>query len=64
MNETPETMPEMCFVCLTAPAVSRVTVEKTTEAPMSYPSCEGCEPRHIPQGDIVLIRVTALPPRN
>lgn len=49
-----------CFIC-GKPATRKVTVEKTDpEKNMSYPCCDGCEPRHIPQGDVVLIRTVPI----
>lgn len=45
-----------CFVCMTAPATRRVTVTKTDNSKTRFNCCDGCEPRHIPQGDVLLIQ--------
>lgn len=44
-----------CFVCLTATATRKVTVTKTDNSKWGFDCCEGCEPRHIPQGDVLII---------
>lgn len=45
-----------CYIC-GKPATVRVTVEKTDPSKnVRYVCCAECEPRHIPQGDVVLIR--------
>ena len=50
----------LCFVCLVAPATRRVTVIKTDNTEWGYDCCESCEPRHIPQGDVLIIRSAPL----
>jgi hypothetical protein len=49
-----------CFICGNR-ATRRVTVEKMTGPSMRYLCCDNHEPHHIPQGDVVLIRVDTLP---
>jgi len=45
-----------CFVCLKATATRRITITKTDgTSGGSYVCCDGCEPRHIPQGQIMAL---------
>jgi hypothetical protein len=48
-----------CFVC-GQPATRRVTVSKLDSEALRYVCCDACEPTHIPQGDIVVIRTEPL----
>ncbi len=48
-----------CFIC-GRPATRRVIVSKTDGEALRYVCCQACEPTHVPQGDIVLIRTESL----
>ena len=48
-----------CFVC-DAPATRRVIVSKIDGVALRYVCCDECEPRHIPQGEIVVIKTEPL----
>ncbi|WP_416902781.1 hypothetical protein [Micromonospora echinospora] len=48
-----------CYVCGQQATVQ--VVVKTMTGETRYRACDTCEPRHIPQGDVVSIATTPLP---
>ena len=48
-----------CFIC-EQPATRRVIVSKLDDEALRYLCCDACEPTHIPQGDILVIRTEPL----
>ena len=47
-----------CFVCLTEPATSLVVITALNDEITRYVVCPEHEPRHIPQGSTMVIRIT------